>query len=403
MIGKLGDDLLTEILIRFPNPTSACRNKAVCKQWRSLISDPSFRLRFISHHQSKNKQPPPKLLLSAESLSFFPMPADNRPWDFAVLDCFKDLLLCGFGESGRCTNAELVRSYLLCNLFTEQWIALPLAPERPMGHSALYARLVCEPLVSSDHDIGAGYMYRFRVVCIYRDRGNMKLDMFCSESGEWTKEAFLLEGYCIGGLYDVVSCNGVLYVPRPHGLYRPSIASFNAFRLDIAVTPIDVPPIAAELWWNISVSQGALHLTGIEERAKSAGLLFHLSVWRLDENCKTWSKVCEGPVKSSSVGNCGWGLLVPTLHPEKPEVAFFTDFCGVAGNCHLSCDLRKGGVLGSVSELTQFFTGWRVFQPRVHCWPTPIPRYEKLRVIYDGSYAGWVQSNDPSKAMTPLS
>ncbi|CAN0909726.1 hypothetical protein LINGRAHAP2_LOCUS25926 [Linum grandiflorum] len=50
-ISKLGDDLLVEILIRsFPDPKSACRCKAVCKQWSSLISSPSFNRRFVSHY-----------------------------------------------------------------------------------------------------------------------------------------------------------------------------------------------------------------------------------------------------------------------------------------------------------------------------------------------------------------
>ncbi|CAI0420150.1 unnamed protein product [Linum tenue] len=137
MISELGDDLLIEVLIRsFPDPRSACRSKAVCKYWRSLISDPCFRRRFLCHHQSKSKAPPPMLLLSPASLlTFLPMPA-IPPEHFAVLDCFKDLLLCGFWEVVyRRTNPQLARSYLLCNPFTEQWIALPLAPERPVGFS----------------------------------------------------------------------------------------------------------------------------------------------------------------------------------------------------------------------------------------------------------------------------
>ncbi|CAN0893203.1 hypothetical protein LINGRAHAP2_LOCUS18015 [Linum grandiflorum] len=41
-ISELGDDLLVEILIlSFPNPKSASRCQAVCKQWNSLISSPA--------------------------------------------------------------------------------------------------------------------------------------------------------------------------------------------------------------------------------------------------------------------------------------------------------------------------------------------------------------------------
>ncbi|CAN0900071.1 hypothetical protein LINGRAHAP2_LOCUS20626, partial [Linum grandiflorum] len=41
-ISELEDDLLVEILIlSFPNPKSASRCQAVCKQWNSLISSPT--------------------------------------------------------------------------------------------------------------------------------------------------------------------------------------------------------------------------------------------------------------------------------------------------------------------------------------------------------------------------
>ncbi|CAI0553774.1 unnamed protein product [Linum tenue] len=206
MISKLGNDLLVEILIRLPNPRCACRSKVVCKLWRSLISDPCFSRCFLSHHhQRMNKPPPPppQLLLSDDResvvLRFLPTPVEEggyRSLLFAVFDCFKDLLLCGFGELGdRHTNAELARSYLICNPFTKQWIALPLAPERPVGGlTELCARLVCEPLISDSRlDLGGGYEYRFRVVCIYQDRNSMKLDVFSSDSGKWKKEALLLQ------------------------------------------------------------------------------------------------------------------------------------------------------------------------------------------------------------------
>uniref|UniRef100_A0A0D9Z845 F-box domain-containing protein n=1 Tax=Oryza glumipatula TaxID=40148 RepID=A0A0D9Z845_9ORYZ len=41
-VQRLPDDLLRDILLRLP-PRSATRCLAVCKGWRSLVSDPSFR------------------------------------------------------------------------------------------------------------------------------------------------------------------------------------------------------------------------------------------------------------------------------------------------------------------------------------------------------------------------
>ncbi|XBH53544.1 hypothetical protein VPH35_076020 [Triticum aestivum] len=45
------DDLLQEILLRLPpQPSSLPRASAVCKRWRSILSDPQFVQRFRKHH-----------------------------------------------------------------------------------------------------------------------------------------------------------------------------------------------------------------------------------------------------------------------------------------------------------------------------------------------------------------
>ncbi|KAM3317132.1 hypothetical protein ACQJBY_035008 [Aegilops geniculata] len=46
------DNLLSEILLRLPPlPSSLPRASAVCRRWRSLISDPAFPRRFRLHHR----------------------------------------------------------------------------------------------------------------------------------------------------------------------------------------------------------------------------------------------------------------------------------------------------------------------------------------------------------------
>ncbi|CAL1400349.1 unnamed protein product [Linum trigynum] len=205
LLSKLVNDLLIEILIRLPNPRSSCQCKAVCKLWRSLITDPSFSLRFISHHQSRY-QPAAVFLPSHKPqsiLSFLPMPDEARP-DLRAFDCFKDLLLCGFAD----LFGELGRSYLVCNPFTKQWIALPLAPEKPKGgHFGSAVVLVCQPRTSSSSKYNRLQQlgvepepepepafvyseYRFRVVCLFQCGDYMMLQVFCSESRKWTKFFF---------------------------------------------------------------------------------------------------------------------------------------------------------------------------------------------------------------------
>ncbi|CAI0546799.1 unnamed protein product [Linum tenue] len=154
--GKLGKDeakkkkprVLVEILIRLPDPRFACRCKSVCKRWSSLISSLCFNRRFVYHHQSINQLPMPEDPNELQSTiwSFLqriplrhvrvpPMPPFRyvRDAPLRVLDCFRDLLLCGFWDIYG-DNNELGRSYLVCNLFTKQWVALPLAPEKPVGY-----------------------------------------------------------------------------------------------------------------------------------------------------------------------------------------------------------------------------------------------------------------------------
>ncbi|CAI0397019.1 unnamed protein product [Linum tenue] len=142
-ISKLGEDLLEEILIRLPTPRSACRCKAVCKLWRSLISSPRFNRRFVSRRQGINELQPPLVLSSEDQqsiiASFVPTPSVGHELRFAVLDSFQDLLLCGF-QMPEDLDDEFRRSYFVCNPFTKQWTALPLAPGRPVEHSGLVAR-----------------------------------------------------------------------------------------------------------------------------------------------------------------------------------------------------------------------------------------------------------------------
>ncbi|CAI0412802.1 unnamed protein product [Linum tenue] len=136
MISQLGDDLLVQILIRLPDPRPACRCKSVCKRWNSLISTPSFNRRFVHHHRSSNHHlPDDQKELQSIILSFLPPMPSKIGARFKVLDCFKDLVLCGFWDVDY-DNSEQCRSYLVCNPFTKQWMALPLAPEKAKGVSS---------------------------------------------------------------------------------------------------------------------------------------------------------------------------------------------------------------------------------------------------------------------------
>ncbi|CAI0469298.1 unnamed protein product [Linum tenue] len=404
-ISKLVDDLLVEILIRsFPNPSSACRSQSVCKRWKAVISSPRFNRRFVSHHQSTNNEPKPPVLVATndpESVvrGFVPTPSINR---VGGPEHFTDLLLCGFAEAGGIrSHHEIFRSYLLCNPFTKQWAALPLAPERPVGYEKLVVSLACQRRssggsVSNYIDLD----YRFRVVCTYQHVNSIKLDVFCSETGEWTKEALVLDGVLRYQRTNVVSCNGVVFLPyrraqKNEVYYEPFIAAIDPFRLlDAPPTSIDVttPLSGGKRWWNISVSKGALHMIVCEDGTGPKGARIVLSVWRLDEEddgTMIWRKVCDGPVKLGNYRLQGL-CFVAALHPQKPEVVFFNHWASDPECGQLSCNLGTGGEMEFVAEL-QVFPGWRMFQlqPKISGWDTPILKYQ---VMYDGSYSCWAQS-----------
>ncbi|CAI0400485.1 unnamed protein product [Linum tenue] len=409
-ITSLEDSLVVEILIRLPNPRYSCRCKSVCKRWNSLISDAYFNRRFVSHHQSRYQ---PLLLSNHDTQAIihsFPAPPlltdEDKQGSFIVWDCFKDLVLCGFTDPGG-KNLEWGRSYIICNPFTRQWVALPLAPERTLEYVAPCARLVAEARTCSatvNLDLGNGQSfafsseYRFRVLCMYTQGIALRLDSFCSESGKWTKDARVIHrGF---GILDsrITSHNGeflasYLHYDRARGRPRFILAALHPFRLDLPPTIYThasdiVEPLGDD--WKFAISQGALHLVTIE---RAPG---QLAVWRLEEDGKSWRKQYQWSVNSAARrGNyrleC---FFLGDLHPEKPEIVFleYVDPLNERYGIY-SCDLTT-----SVEEMAFFaqvrrgIPSWKVMQASVSCWPTPIPRYEDLRGKYDGSYNRWVQS-----------
>ncbi|CAI0467336.1 unnamed protein product [Linum tenue] len=165
-ISKLGDhDLLAEFLCRLSDTKSAWRCKSVCKRW--------------------------------------------------------DLLLVQFADrnGGRNPDGELRRTFLVCNPFTKQWVALPLAPKT--SSTAITARLVCKPCNSIINTLFFGVAgggeepfthhsdYRFFVVRLHRY--GRESDVFCSEAGEWMELALCASIPRWDLDYDVVSLNGKLY------------------------------------------------------------------------------------------------------------------------------------------------------------------------------------------------
>ncbi|CAI0412594.1 unnamed protein product, partial [Linum tenue] len=259
--------------------------------------------------------------------------------------CDKDLVLCGFWDKA-CDNGEHSRSYLVCNPFTKQWHGLPLAPRKLIEYLFPVTRLVCEPQTSENS--------RFRVVCMYQrlTPASIRLDVFCSESGEWIKDALVRDGHMKWGTKNVVSCKGELFWKYKEfpGKKDEFVDVFNPFRLDMPPASIDVSEFVAKPGWSLAVSQGALHVIARENEAPP----FRSSIWRLEEDRKSWRKQCEGLLYSTS--KCGSyelkkGYNEPFLHPQKPEIVFFSGAGrGEAKGFLLGCSNSEFGEVASHAQ-----------------------------------------------------
>ncbi|CAI0546958.1 unnamed protein product [Linum tenue] len=411
IISTLGDDddLLVEILIRLPGPKSAFRCKSVCRRWNALISAPYFSRRFVSHHQSLS---PAAAAAAADEFehpvltpsqvrplisSFLPFP-DGTEFEFSVLDSVNDLLLLGFWGKDP-TEQELRRTHLVCNPFTKQWAALPLAPKMaawPSRYRWIVKLLVREPLFDSSH-VPCG----FRVVRMYNPmrRGAAKVDvyMFCSRSGRWTKSVLRLEPDLRCWTNDdhhrrVVSTNGKLYWLNDKGgvvKWDPFCQLDYGFPILLEGCKLDSESTCYGPW----VSEGAVHI--VCRKSYSAVL----SVWRLMEDEKgggCWSQQYEALWPQPWSNNLRFEIAVG-LHPRKSEIVFLLDYhLNYRKSTILSWNLRNGELefVAHHNKEAQFFSSRddKMFQPRFAFWPSLIASYEMLRNPYNGSYDCWLPS-----------
>ncbi|CAI0546621.1 unnamed protein product [Linum tenue] len=390
-IGKLGDDLIAEILIRLPSVRSAFRCKSVSQRWNSLISTPCFSRHFDSRlhmigHAGEPEQPiltPSKLRESL--LEFLPLTGFSRN-HLAILDCCKELLLLGFPTAGLGSNI------LVCNPFTEQWLVLPPRtwPTLP-GRYFARTRLVCEPckpIALLDPNSGAEEEasstqhhceYRFRVVRLGLPT---ILDLFCSESGEWMNVGLELSGqFCLdkelGRSCMTTSVDGELYWIN----LERTIVGWNPFRPYDPPRSIAILPRAFYQGSLLSFSQGALHMIHMS----CPSFLGELSVWRLEEEEEeeeeggnrwrelyraSWGKLLERGICSSVVGH----------HAEKSEIVFLECF-GPASIVSCNFRTKEIQILFDQGELQCGST--MIFQPRVHFW-TPQSRSRWSKCLNGG-------------------
>nr|AMY26611.1 hypothetical protein [Linum usitatissimum] len=129
------------------------------------------------------------------------------------------------------------------------------------------------------------------------------------------------------------------------------------------------------------------------------------AVWRADLNKS--SDASSSAFKQFQCQLSSWVMKVSSIikyeHKKMevlhPEIVFFNPLHSEEKNAILCYDVRTEELeLFAKLEGKPDVYRLQVFQPMVSCWATPIPRYEALRGMYDGSYSFWVQSTSESKS-----
>ncbi|KAF9609932.1 hypothetical protein IFM89_019335 [Coptis chinensis] len=184
------DELIEEILIRVP-AKSLVGFKCVSKRWRFLISNTKFLNKFRTRHKSL----PPLVTgfffnYGYGKVKFHGYTNERKQADVTidanlssilghvyVFAAHNGLLLCK--QMAQVNNFWYEKSnYLVCNLFTKQWMALPELRFRSHNYTA---RLFCYDLVDSNRlELG------FKVVYIgYHNRDVGQMFIYSSETREW--------------------------------------------------------------------------------------------------------------------------------------------------------------------------------------------------------------------------
>ncbi|KAL2231384.1 putative F-box/kelch-repeat protein At1g15680 [Sesamum indicum] len=191
--------LLVEVLVRLP-VKQVFSLKLVCKQWRSVISDPFF-IRMYVLRASMSRELPPwtyisytlhvdgyyirhsehpsyELLLDVYSRdfkcpSFYVLPCPHGHYGYTsrytVLGVSNGLVL--YGPLVCCLN------YGICNPITRQWMALP-------PHSCLFNTVRGGLVTKVDNGVLTSYR-AVRIEIILKGSSRIRFEVFFSEIGEW--------------------------------------------------------------------------------------------------------------------------------------------------------------------------------------------------------------------------
>lgn len=192
----LPESLLLEILFKLP-VKSIFRFKCVCKNWRTLISDPSFARTYIS--QRLDSKLSFRILYRYVYVTEFRDILDRLRPDVYISHKFSVLFLSTFKEQQQADQFKVLAMsnglilccllgpliYYVCDPVTRQWVTLPRGSQNsPNRHPIIFG----EGLVSKVSDDRVLTSYKaVKIEWLSVESNFLNLETYSSETGHWTE------------------------------------------------------------------------------------------------------------------------------------------------------------------------------------------------------------------------
>ncbi|PON61038.1 F-box domain containing protein, partial [Parasponia andersonii] len=353
----VSDDILLEVFLLLPHRRYLIQCSTVCKRWFSLISHAEFNRRFIEYHERKRSsdrsyslpytlllraspnthRPPICDILSKKSKSIHGQQSPSvgvyshiLPQNGIIRASVEDLVLL----------SRYPNKYCIYNPLTRQGLWLPVAPR---GY-CFKCGFVCEPNSSGYTSTNITDQYRFRVLHIAGFSNNWNNwndyvfdgELFCSETGKWSKLVFSFPQRLAPNLKfvaDFIASRGILY-SLVEGVDDNQICVKGIVALDLSMDDtseedrnrcrfIHLPADFGRGWRArrgkvcFGMVRGQLRLSQLVKIVEEAVL----KVWELDcnnNNDADWVLVHHARLKCTEETNTS----VAAFHPYNGDVVF---------------------------------------------------------------------------------
>ncbi|KAJ6885292.1 F-box protein [Populus alba x Populus x berolinensis] len=425
---NLNADLLINILVRLPPAKSVFCSKLVSKGWCSILENPYFVSRFISHHindklrnhyssyaAAYHKYPPlffisrynnPRLCFFATgadqeespkefTLEFLPRENDINRIVSVKASC-NDLLFCLAKNSD-----YVITHYYICNPFTRQWSVLP-PPLIRTTTKRIYFGLVCQPNYQRWIQ-GQQYESRFRLVrFIEVAKHHVAVDLYCSETGQWN------ESFLVGAQYDFIFTNVLAHDGKLHWYNGRDVVAYDPFKDGQTIfidgsqfkgrTPspdviLNNPGrlILRVVNFRLGECRGLLRFMQIITNSYRSDSNDHLSVWEHKDNeTRGFSLVHvisfdnmfskEACVRDFVKSENRVNARALAFHPENKDVVYLGFLYHI-----ISCNIRTGEleVIDGIPYEHKLCALENVFGIKLPWWPTPVSKSSPFSTTTD--------------------